>query len=564
MVTKLKAFFQGNIFLPLFLIISIFTVGLFHNPAAFTAAAALCIYLAVIVIKNKEIKLNISISSASVFVLVLFYLLSSVWAVDSGVAMFGFYRYLAVALFMIVMMQKNAPSKDVLFSVAAYCGAVMTVVSAVLMQIPSLRAAFSVAERLAGFWQYPNSFALFLLCGVLILITKSKLRIIDFIAIPVLIFGILYSGSRIVFAIMVVSIIAAIIFRRGKKIKLIIGGVFAAVIIAALIYGFVSGNIRVLTRFLTSSLTESSFVGRILYWLDSLPLIASHPFGIGYMGYYYTHTSIQTGVYYLSFIHNDFLQLMIDVGILPAGFFIFALVRSFFKKGTSLRVRLLLFAICAHSFFDFDLQYMVMVMLLALCMDLEEGKQITIKEGLTTVCVAAGALCALLVYFTVGQAAYLLGNAELAYAMNSGDTFAAVQVLARENNNDKVIELADDIIERNEYCSIAYSAKARASFAKGDLLTAMDNKHKVFDLTPFDHDEYTEYCKMLVYSIDRYEQMGDSYSAQVCRGELIETVTTLNSLGDKLSPLGTMIKDQPQTKIVGELAVYIKEYMEND
>ena len=203
MLTDIKNIFRGNKFVPLFLIISIFAVGLFHNPAAFAAAAVLCIYIAVCFAKNKELTFSFNLSSASVLLISVSYLATVIWAVDSGMALLGFFRYLAVFLFMVVMMQKNAPSKDALFSVVAYSGAIMAGLSAILMQIAPISEYFSVAGRLAGFWQYPNSFAMLLLCGLIVLITKEKLGGIDYIAIIALVFGILYSGSRIALAVTV-------------------------------------------------------------------------------------------------------------------------------------------------------------------------------------------------------------------------------------------------------------------------------------------------------------------------------------------------------------------------
>lgn len=562
MLTDIKNIFRGNKFVPLFLIISIFAVGLFHNPAAFAAAAVLCIYIAVCFEKNKELTFSFNLSSASVLLISVSYLATVIWAVDSGMALLGFFRYLAVFLFMVVMMQKNAPSKDALFSVVAYSGAIMAGLSAILMQIAPISEYFSVAGRLAGFWQYPNSFAMLLLCGLIVLITKEKLGGIDYIAIIALVFGILYSGSRIALAVAVVSVLALLIFRRGKKLKLIVGAVMAGGVIAALVYGVVSGNMYLITRYISTSLTESTFVGRILYFIDALPLALRHPFGMGYFGYYFTHASVQTGVYELSFVHNDFLQLMLDIGWIPTACFVAAIVKSFFKKGTSLRVRVMLFAICAHAFFDFDLQFIAMMMILSLCLDFEGSKELVIKKCNGFIYALAGVLCAILVYFNVEQSAYLLGNAKLAYSMDKSDTLAAIHLLITEPDVDTSLAIADDILERNEHCAIAASVKARNSFSKGDLPTAMEYKNKVLEMTPFDYEEYKEYCQILVYSVKVYTNMGDALSADVCRQELRSVVTRLEALENKVSKLGLMIKDQPETKLTGEISALVKECLE--
>ncbi len=562
MFAQIKNVLRHNLFMPLFLIISIFAVGLFHNPAAFAAAAALCIYLAVCAYKNKELCFKANFCSISVVLIAVSYLVTSIWAVDSGLAVFGFFRYLAVALFAIAMMQKNAPSKNVMFMVVAYSGAVMSVLSAVLMQIKSLSEYFSVAGRLAGFWQYPNSFAMLLLCGMIILLTKEKVLAIDYVSLAALAFGIIYSGSRIALAVAFVSVLAVLIFRRGKKLKLVVGSVMAVGVIAAFVYGVVSGNMYLITRYISTSLTESTFVGRILYFIDALPLVLKHPFGMGYFGYYFTHASVQTGVYELSFVHNDFLQLMLDIGWIPTACFIAAIAKSFFKRGTSLRVRVMLFAICAHAFFDFDLQFIAMVMILILCLDLDGGKDLAVKKCGGVVYALAGILCAVLVYFNIEQSAYLLGNAKLAYSMDKSDTLAAIHLLITETDVDRSLAIADDILEKNHHCAIAASVKARSSFSKGDLPTAMEYKNKVFEMTPFDYEEYKEYCQMLVYSFKVYTNMGDTYSAGVCKEELRSVVSRLEGLENRVSKLGLMIKDQPKTKLTGEISALVKECLD--
>jgi len=401
-----------------------------------------------------------------------------------------------------------------------------------------------------------------LLCGIIVLLTKEKLSVVDYISLAALAFGIIYSGSRIALAIAVVSVAAVVIFRRGKKTKLAAGAVIALAIAAAVVYGLVSGNTGLFDRFISASLTESTFVGRILYVIDALPLALRYPFGMGYFGYYFTHTSVQTGVYELSFVHNDFLQLVLDIGWVPALVFIAAIVKTFFKKGTSLRIRALLFAICAHSFFDFDLQFIAMMMILVLCLDFEGGKRMTANKCGGAVCVLAGIICAVLAYFNVAQSAYLLGNANMAYGMYKGDTLAAIHLLINETDVDRSLALSEDILKNNSHCAIAASAKARSSFSKGDLITAMEYKNKVLEMTPFEYEVYAEYCRMLVYSIQIYTKAGGSYSADVCRLELSHGVNKLDSLEERVSELGWMIKDQPKTVLTGEISVVVKEYLE--
>ena len=88
---------------------------------------------------------------------------------------------------------------------------------------------------------------------------------------------------------------------------------------------------------------------------------------------------VQTGVYTTRFVHNDFLQIMVDYGI-PV-FLLMAVYLGYqiFKgKQTSLQKEILILLLLA-SLMDFHLQYMSSLMLLVLCLDLgEKGKKIFI------------------------------------------------------------------------------------------------------------------------------------------------------------------------------------------
>ena len=69
------------------------------------------------------------------------------------------------------------------------------------------------------------------------------------------------------------------------------------------------------------------------------------------------------------------LQFAVDVGWIPTLLFAFALLRRLLARKTPAMQRMLLFAICAHSMLDFDLQFLSIFFVLFLTMDPEEGKE---------------------------------------------------------------------------------------------------------------------------------------------------------------------------------------------
>lgn len=48
---------------------------------------------------------------------------------------------------------------------------------------------------------------------------------------------------------------------------------------------------------------------------DAFVMMIKQPFGIGYDGFFWKQGSVQTGVYNTKFVHNDFLQMGLEYGV---------------------------------------------------------------------------------------------------------------------------------------------------------------------------------------------------------------------------------------------------------
>ena len=550
-----KGFKVNKISLILMLLLSL--AGLFHEFVSCAAAALLCFYLLYLYCKN-GFKLYLNPISVSITAITAFYLVSSLWAVDGGAALTGFFKILPLPLFLIALMQEECDYSTVLKPVP-YFAAAMTVASALLMQFNLLKDYFSVAGRLSGFFQYSNTFALFLLVSIVILAEKESFKPWDLITVAVLLFGIIYSGSRTVFALTVVTVLALIIMVKNKKVKLSLLLISALLVAAAAAFALVTDNFSAIGRFLTTSFTRSTFVGRLLYFYDALPVILKHPFGLGYMGYYYTQQAFQTGLYSVKYIHNDFLQLLLDIGWLPTGAFVYALVRSVFKKGISSYKRLALLIICAHSCFDFDLQFTAVFMLLLCFTDYSSGRSYELKGAKAAVTVSAVLTAALSVYMCTALALYHYNMPSASLKLYPLNTQAKITLLQAEKDLPKAQALADDIIKHNKYCSAAYGKKAVAAYSEGDFKKVMEYGDKALDLAPFSYTTYENYCYMLINGAMLYQKAGDRYSADVCTQKLAEVAERLDKSTERLSYFGKRIKDRPQTELPEEILKYLNK-----
>lgn len=554
-MSKIKNFFSDTYAAEWILLLSLVLSGGFNEYVGCVLSAIISVLLIVKIAQNRNLVVNINITSLSIAVITLLYLISCFYAIDSGMAFVGFLKFLPVLLYMLLLMQDKG-IKERLIALLPYVALALGVLSLVLMYIPITKDYFTVSERMAGFLQYPNTFALFLLVGELTALSKEKLKPIDIISALLLIILLLFTGSRAVFILAVFSNVLIIFFRKGRKNKIILCTVLAALVLAVLLLLPLLKSNEIFSRYFTISFGESTFVGRLLYYADAFPVILRHPFGLGYMGYYYVQQSIQTGVYSVMFIHNDFLQLLLDVGWIPCLLFVVGIIKSFFRKGNSAGKRIILLTVFLHCLFDFDLQFISMFFILLLFLNYNDGKQLELKKG--AVFVFSFVITGLLsLYFAVALELAHFGFNQAADSMFPGNTQNKVDLLIAEDDIVTQNEIADRIISQNEYVQIAYSAKARYAFSQGDFESLISYKNKIFQIAPFSYDEYEDYCYMLIQGIQLYKQAGDEYSTEVCEQQLLKTADRLDRLDDKLSNLGRKIVDQPKTDLPDDIVKYI-------
>lgn len=530
--------------------------GLFNEYLSILSGIVLAVFILIKYKKEGELTLKINLASIAVFGIVLFYGLSAFWAVDGGSAVLGFAKFLPLLLFLILLLG-NPQYKDFLNILPLFAVA-MTLISSLLMQFDAFEEYFSVAGRLSGFFQYSNTFALFLLVSLIILATKSEIQKYEYIYFPVIIFGILYSGSRTVFVLTALTVASFVFLIKDKRIKYIILGFFVLSVLAVTAVILFADENSVFGRFLTISLSRSTFVGRFLYFYDALPVILKHPFGTGYLGYFFMQQSIQTGVYSVRFIHNDFLQMLLDIGWIPTAVFVGAIVKSFFKKGTSLRHRLILFMISAHACFDFDLQFIAVCMIFIACFDTESGKEIKInyiKFALPSLCV----ITVFMFYMFVSQALLAFGDIETSYKMYPFSDETKIQMLTQTEDIEEANRIADEILEGNEYVSVAYSAKSRYYYSLGDFANMIRYKDLAIKYAPLSTEEYEDYLYMLLIGVQLYTNAGDTESADYCKNQMATVYNGFKNMGARLSTLGKKIKDRPNFELSEELNEYLNE-----
>ncbi|HEV7473364.1 MAG TPA: O-antigen ligase family protein [Pyrinomonadaceae bacterium] len=149
--------------------------------------------------------------------------------------------------------------------------------------------------------------------------------------------------------------------KAGLALTLIVG-MFGGVVLL--------GGEEALTRVVGSVNTDDPTTGRAHFWSVTVDIIKSHPVigtGLGAFSVVYTGYDSRNGMYRLEQVHNDYLQVLSDGGIVGAVLGLFFVVSLFrmgfarrdsrddFRRGVATGALAGCFAVLIHSFFDFTL-----------------------------------------------------------------------------------------------------------------------------------------------------------------------------------------------------------------
>lgn len=527
-------------------VISPFLIGMYYAWASCIAAVLLSAYL----IYCRKISGHLIFPKSPVMyaclTVVCAFVISPLWAVDKGMTVFGAVKFLPLPLFCMALAQVNYDERQKLVNAVPIIGTAMTIISFPLSFIPILGNYLLVSGRLAGFFQYSNTYAIYLLVGIVIAvgndwITKKKL-----IVSAVLLAGIFLSGSRTVFILLIIAAVIYLIKSKNKKLKIALSCAFGAILLVAIIYALITKSFDTVGRFLTSSFLSSTFLGRLLYYKDALPVILHHPFGLGYMGYYFLQGSFQTGVYSVVNIHNEFLQILLDIGWVPFAVCMWALIKSFLGRDAVTKSAIAVIII--HCLLDFDLQFVSVCFVLILLSFGSDVPAVKIKKN--AVIYSAGiVILTVSIYFGSAEMLMYLKNYDMATQIYPAYTSAYIQKISEADTVDEASAIADKIICLNDSVSIAYSAKSRKAFADGDIQLMTEYKKKAISLAVYSIEEYREYREMLEIAEDLYLNAGDELSAEYCQRCNSDIEVMLEKVKNNTSKLAYMIDDKPELEM---------------
>lgn len=488
------------------------------------------------------------------------YLFAGLWGIDAGGGLVGFTKFLPLALFCLALMQLEFQEREGMLALLPICGACMVLVSTVCALVPQLASVVTVNNRLAGFFQYPNAFGIFLLCIAVYLPKTAYCSAVKYTIFGISVAGIAMSGSRTTWAIGVAVGIAELtgyISRPGYRKK--IGAVLVVAVVLFLTVLFVQKD-TILARLLVLPSQSSTFLGRLLYVKDALPQIVTHPLGWGYGGYYFAQGSFQTGVYSQRFIHNEFLQLILDIGWIPAVIVGIVLVQTILRSRQE--HRLMMLALLGHACFDFDGQFLALVFLLLLAGHesvAKKGKRFHYKKVKPALLPVVSVALSVGICVAVCDIAYRSGHSGTALLLDPLHTEAKIDLLTQQDDMQLLDRLADHILKDNDMVSIAYSAKANVAFSQGDGQNFISYKLRAIALAPYQLKEYEDFAVKLYQLAQLYDQSGMGQSAEYCNQFISSIPEMLQNMKKRTSELAWRIADTPQLDLTEVMQKILEE-----
>lgn len=406
------------------------------------------------------------------------------FALNPGQAWGGLFRLAIAFFFSLLLLYYSQEERRWLLDCLATMASILSGLCCLAYAWDSLALRSNLNGRLDGLFQYANSWGLYLLCFFAWILLRDRQKH-KWLALSSLALGIFLTGSRTVLIVWL-GLLCYLLCRKklhfSKKTYLFATGAFVALLLLA---NQLMGGL-LLWRLGSSFLESSSVNGRLLYALDAVKMLWEHPMGLGRGGYLYLQPLYQTGVYITHYVHNEYLQMALEGGILGGLGFLW-LVFSLWKHSPQPE-KLMVALMALHIALDFDTQYLWLFWLLLLWGAPQEYRSLSLPslpQKLLT-----GVFSLVFVGFSWVYFLDFHGYHQKTYELYPWDVSLAETHL--QHAEDK-LPLAQDILARSAYSPLAWDAVA--TYAQGEEQLYARYRH--LELSPYREESYRELLALL-------------------------------------------------------------------
>ena len=549
MITKIR---RNNLIRAL-LFIAPFLTGLLSEWSLYLFGI-LCICAIVHkVFKNGKIVLPLGKNIIFVLVYLLSFLIVQIYAVDKGMNLFAFFKNLVILLFILLFAQYDHENDnkacDRFYEIVPYSAVFSVILCLLLMLIPNSNVFYN--NRLQGIFYYANSYGLFLLIGLYVLFNKDEYQVKDYVTFIILFIGIILTNSRAIIIMSLLMMVFKVCWDK-KEIKRRLLIILSFIILFCGFYFFSNLEKRVDTDMLQSS----ELITRLLYYNDAVKMIKDNPWGYGYEGWYYKQCELQTGVYDTKYVHNSVLQLMLDVGFIPAILLIFMLISSFFEKKQTTFSRVLMILILGHSLIDIDLEYIYFILLLVPLINFNY-KEIDTKKKMPLLISCLGLTGFFYFIIFMSDSFYELKDYKNAISIIPFHTEAIQEILYTVAEKEEQLKYAELALKYNKNISGAYEAKINKLVEENEYMDAIELEEKRLSLNKYKMINYIQYAKLLSDGIEFYGNEKKTEEQRIIVNKVAEIESKINDVLEKTNPLCYKTIHIPDLELPAELQRFI-------
>lgn len=488
-----------------------FIYGGFYDWIIFAMAVIWQVCLLYIAIQNKKIILPEKTICIIVTGIMLCYVGTVFYGIDSGMSELGLIKVIALLQFLLLVEQIQYEERIELLEQIPMIASVMAVIS-MISYITPWKHTFFQASRLGGFFQYSNTFALYLLIGIIVLLYEKKKDKLWYIKLYILTTAVLFTGSRIVFFLMIIGIV-------------------------------ITGSYQNMGRYLTIFTHNSTLWGRILYQIDGLKMLLKRPAGLGYMGYYFLQPSVQSAAYTTKFVHNDFLQIGLDGGMIAMILAVILFIQSIYEKSSQDLQKHLLVIIAIHSCLDFNLQFLSIGMIVIVCMQCKEKKELQLKK-IKIFCLLTFVGFVLSLRAGIGTSLEYQGKYKQALKIMPELTTARMKQLSKETDKNQAEESADKLIHSNKRISQAYGVKAEIAYGENNYNAMVRYKRQEIKNRKYDIAVYEDYIDKLACILQEKQADSDRKGMKQYLEELLWIQQYIEKINTQTNPIANHLKDE--------------------
>lgn len=431
-------------------------------------------------------------------ILFVFYGVSCFYAVDYGMAIIGALKIGTYFLFYLLYIQVYTDDlKEELIKAFIYSGVISSVLGIISFFIPELSGYFIQNGRLGDVFQYANTYALYCVVGIVLLIRQQEKSFFEIWLMIILVISAILTFSRSMIIIGLIAVILGMLYERKQWIKHLMGIGTGCLVAATMIK--VLGLDLISQRLAETSANASEWVIRMVYYKDAVNMILKYPFGTGYLGYSFIQRMYQTSsTYQVKFVHSNLLQYGLDIGILGMiiciAFFIYLII---FNK-TDFYLKMIIVMIALHGLIDFDFQFSVIIIMILVFAGIERDV-CKITKGLLGQIITVTGLFIIYLYMGIAMLSSYNGDFKRAYSLYPYFTEAKIKELM--SNRDDIYYrhlLAESIIQQNSFAVEAVAFERDYYFNNSNNDTALTYALQAIKLNPLNIKYVETYSNVLI------------------------------------------------------------------